>query len=273
MATIGAAPARALRLTPPFPGWRRASHLMERNIVQYKTNWLIVVAGFAEPLFYLLSIGVGIGKLIGHGVSVDGRAVPYEAFVAPGMLAASAMNGAVYDATFNVFFKLRYLKLYDAVLATPLGIGDVVAGEVAWALVRGTLYAVAFLTVMAGLGLPASWWTLADLPAAMLIGFAFAAVGVATVTFMREWQDFEFVQLVLLPMFLFSATFYPLGIYPSALRLVVRLTPLYQGVAVLRDLTFGGPQWVLLGHLGYLVVLGGLGLLVARRQLSRQLLR
>jgi lipooligosaccharide transport system permease protein len=269
----GASPA-ALRITPPvLLRGNRARHLVERNVVQYRSGWLIILAGFVEPLFYLLSIGVGIGKLVGHGVSVAGHPVSYEAFVAPAMLAASAMNGAVYDATFGVFFKLRHLKLYQAVLATPLGIGDVVAGEVAWALVRGTLYAVAFLAVMAGLGLPGSWWTLADLPVAMLVGFAFAAVGVAVTTYLHDWQDFEFVQLVLLPLFLFSATFYPLGTYPPALRWVVRVTPLYQGVAALRELTFGAPQWVLAGHLGYLAAVGLAGAALARRRMSRLLLR
>ena len=168
--------------------------------------------------------------------------VSYAAFVAPALLASASMNGALFDSTFNVFFRLKYEKLYDAALATPMRAGDVALGEISWALLRGALYAVAFMAVMAAMGLVYSWWALAALPAAVLTGFAFAAAGMACTTYMRSWQDFEFVTLATLPMFLFSTTFYPLSVYPGPLQLVVRCTPLYQSVAMLRDLTLGNVQ-------------------------------
>jgi len=188
-------------------------------------------------------------------------------------MASSAMNGAVYDSTMNVFFKLRYAKLYDAVLSTPLGIDDVATGEVGWALTRGTLYAIGFLVVMAGLGLTASPMAVLALPAAMLIGFAFAAVGMAATTWVRSWQDFDVLQLVLLPMFLFSATFYPITAYPDALRVVVELTPLYHGVSLIRSLTLGVPGPQQLVDVAYLAVMGLAGILVTARRLGVLLLK
>ncbi|MHB2023760.1 MAG: ABC transporter permease, partial [Mycobacteriales bacterium] len=221
------------------------------------------------PLFYLLSIGVGIGKLVGHVAAVAGHPMSYQEFVAPALLAASAMNGAIFDATFNMFHKLRYAKTYDAVLATPIGTADVAIGEAGWAVLRSGLYSTAFLIVMAGLGLVPSWWALADLPVALLIWLSFAACGMAATCYMRTFQDFQFVTLAILPMFLFSATFYPLTVYPDPLRLLVEITPLYQGVALLRGFTYGVPAAALIWHAAYLVVLTLSGLLITKRRLSR----
>src|SRR4029079_8929694 len=115
---------------------------------------------------------------------------------------SASMNGAVYDSTMNVFFKLKYAKTYDAVLATPLGPDDIARGEITWALLRGLLYAIAFIVVMLGFGLVHSAWVILALPASVLIGFGFAAIGMASTSYMRSWQDFEFVQLAVLPLFL-----------------------------------------------------------------------
>jgi lipooligosaccharide transport system permease protein len=252
-------------------GSRRARRLVERNLVVYRHGWLMIVSGFFEPLFYLLSIGLGLNKLVG-GIRVGTEVVRYTQYVAPGMLAAAAMNGAVFDATFNIFFKLKIAKTYDAVLSTPLGVGDVALGEVAWAVMRGSIYAAAFIVVMAALGLVLTPWVVLCLPAAVLTSFAFAAVGMAATSFMRSWQDFDMVSLALLPMFLFSATFYPLSVYPGAIQLVVRLTPLYQSVALIRGLDAGAFEWALLGHAAYLLLLGIGGLVVTARRLGKLLL-
>jgi lipooligosaccharide transport system permease protein len=262
------------RVVPPalFPHGR-AMRLVERNFMVYRRGWLVFVSGFFEPLFYLLSVGVGISQLAGDIALPDGVVLSYTAFIAPAMMAASAMNGAVYDATFNIFFKLKYAKLYDAVLATPMTPRDVAVGEITWALLRGMFYAVAFLVVMVAMGLVQSWWAILTVPAALLIGFAFAAVCMAATTYMRSWQDFEFVTLTVMPMFLFSATFYPLSTYPPALQLVVQATPLYNGVALLRGLTTGLVDASLLLNVGYLVVMGLLGLAFASRRLERLLLK
>ncbi|HWG60266.1 MAG TPA: ABC transporter permease [Streptosporangiaceae bacterium] len=254
-------------------GGRPAVHLLERHALVYRHAWMIIVSGILEPLFYLLSIGVGLGKLVGTVAGPGDQRVTYAAFVAPALLASASMNGALFDSTFNVFFRLKYEKLYDALLATPMRAGDVALGEISWALLRGALYAVAFMGVMLALGLFHSPWGVLALPAAILTGFAFAAAGMAATTYMRSWKDFEFVTLATLPMFLFSTTFYPLSVYPRALQIVVECTPLYQSVALMRGLTLGAVGPALLWHVVYLAVLGIAGLYVAARRIGRLLLR
>ena len=118
--------------------------LVERNVYVYRRTWMIIVSGFFEPVFYLVSIRLGLGALVGD-VQVGGQTVSYAEFVAPALLATSAMNGALYDSTMNVFYKLKYARVYDAVLATPMGVGDVAVGEIGWALLRGAIYATGFL--------------------------------------------------------------------------------------------------------------------------------
>jgi lipooligosaccharide transport system permease protein len=253
-------------------GGRASIRLIERHARAYRHAWLILISGVFEPLFYLLSVGVGIGGLVGHVTGPGGHPVSFTSFVAPALLATSAMNGAVMDSTFNVFFRFKYAKLYDATLATPMRAGDIALGEIGWALIRGGLYALSFLVVMAALGLVHSWWGLAALPAALLIGFAFAGAGMAATTFMSSWQHFEFVTLATLPMFLFSTTFYPLGVYPRPLQIIVECTPLFQGVTLMRGLTLGAAEPGLLWAVLYLTVLGIAGLALASSRIRRLLL-
>ena len=217
-------------------GGRHAARVLERNILVYRRSWIFLVSGFFEPLFYLLSIGIGLTHLVGP-IPVDGKLVPYTAFVAPGLLASSAMNGAMIDSTFQVFFKLKIAKTYDAMLATPLGVGDVAMGELSWwccgaRSTRGPSWA--------------SWrsWATWSRRGPCCAGrppssrLALASAGMAGTTYMRTWQDFDMVSLAFIPLFLFSATFYPLTVYPGWLQAVVRCTPLYQGVVL-----SGPPIW------------------------------
>jgi lipooligosaccharide transport system permease protein len=265
--------AAPLARAVPIPaGAGMARMLVERNARTFRVFWPTIVSGFFEPVFYLFSLGVGLGTVVGPVDAGGGRTVPYAVFVAPALLASSAMNGAVFDTTGNVFFKLKYARLYDSVLATPLGPRDVAVGEVTWALLRGAAYAAAFLVVMVVARVVTSWWAVLTLPAAVLIGLAFAGVGMAATTYMRSWQDLDLVQLAVLPMFLFSATFYPLSTYPPSLQWVVQLTPLYHAVALARELALGTVAWTTAGHAVYLVVLGLVGMLVAARRLERTLL-
>jgi len=249
----------------------RPSRVTERNATVYWRLWYMFVSGFFEPLFYLLSIGIGVGELVG-GVEVGGRTVDYESFVAPGMMATAAMNGAVFDATFSVFFKLKFMKIYESMVATPLSTTDIVVGELFWSMFRCGVYGAVFLVTAALLGYVESWWAVLSIPAALLIGFAFAAAGIALTSFLRGWRDFDFINVALMPLFLFSATFYPLSVYPRALEIVVQLSPLYHGVTLIRGLMFGELGWYLLVHVAVLVVLAVVLARVAVRRFERLLL-
>lgn len=249
-----------------------AGLVMQRNYVVYRDAWWVFVSGFLEPVFYLFSIGVGVGKLV-PGFDVGGTVVPYAEFVAPGMVAASAMNGALLDATYNFFFKLKYVKTFDQMLATPLTTRDIARGELAWSLLRGGTYSLAFLLLMVALGLVHSWWAVLVPPAALLIGLAFGAVGMAVSTFLTSWQHFEYVTLFTMPLFLFSATFFPVEAFPATLRAVVEWTPLYRGVVMVRELTTGTVGFDSLFSVAYLLVFGAVGLAVVGRRLDRLLLR
>ena len=254
-------------------GSRRARFLVERNILVYRHGWIVIVSGFFEPLFYLGSIGFGLGALIGTVNGPAGQPISYQLFVAPALLGSAAMNGAVMEGTFNFFFKLRYSKTFESILSTPLSPGDVAVGELIWALIRGGIYATAFIIVMAILGLIVSPLVILALPAALLIGFAFGAVAMAATSFMRTWQDFDLVQLVILPLFLFSGTFFPIDAYPEAIRFVIQLTPLYQGVDLLRSLVVGHLDPSLLIRVAYLAIMGIIGLMIVARRLDKLLLK
>jgi len=254
-------------LDAPAPSLR-ARRLVQRNFFIYRRTPLIILTGIVEPFLYLGSIGVGVGHYVG---SIEG--VSYSRFVAPGLLAGAAMSGAVLDSTFNIYFKLKLARTYDAILSTPLGVRDVAIGEVTWALLRGAFYAALFLVAMAATGLVTSAWALLALPVAVLIGFAFAAVGLAATSYMRSFQDFDLVQLVVLPLFLFSTSFYPITTYPGWLRVIVRCTPLYHGVALERSVILGTVGWGSLGHVAYLAVMGLVGIAVGTRRLGALLLR
>jgi lipooligosaccharide transport system permease protein len=261
------------RVLPFGIGGRRALLLIERNLLVYKNGWLVIVSGFFEPLFYLLAIGLGIGGMVGDITLPDGTQISYAMYVAPALLASASMNGAITEATFNVFFKLNYQKTYDAVLATPMAPGDVALGEIGWAVIRATLYALGFMVVIVVLGLVLSPTAILAVPAAMLLAFAFAAAGMAATTFMRTWQDFDLINLVVLPLFLFSGTFFPITAYPEPLQIVVRLTPLWQGTDMIRSLTLGTADASILWHVLYLSVMGLAGLAVVGRRLDRLLLK
>jgi lipooligosaccharide transport system permease protein len=257
--------------SPLYAG--RSRVLVERALHAYRHAWLALVSGFFEPLLYLFALGTGLRGLVGAVTGPGGVPLSYPEFVAPALLASSAMNGAVLDSTVNVFFRLKYHRLYDAILATSLGPFDVALGEINWSLLRGGLYSAGFLVVMAGLGLTASPWALAMLPAALLVSLGFAAVGMAVTTFVRGFQDLDLVQFALLPMFLFSGSFYGLDVYPRWLQVVVESLPLYHGIALLRALNSGVLSIGLLGHVAYFVVMAVIGIGFTARRLERLLLR
>jgi lipooligosaccharide transport system permease protein len=246
--------------------------IVERNLMVYRRTWMIVFSGFFEPLFYLFLFVYPFQRFLDIEIAVNGEVVEYAAFVAPALLAASAMNGSFYDAT-NVFWKLRYGKVYDAMLSTPVSPYDVAVGETMWAVVRSLLYSTAFLLVIAALGVLDSWWAVLVLPACFVIGFGFAGAGIAAVTWMRNWQDFDLIQLVMLPMFLFSATFYPISVYPEVIEWIVRVLPLYHGIELVRALATGTPAAFQLVNVAYLLTMGMVGMFIASKRIDGLLLK
>jgi len=250
---------------------RRPLALVARNFhAQVKAMPYVWATSIIEPVLYLLSIGVGIGHLVGR-VGFDGLSLPYASFVAPGLLATAAMNGAIYECTVNIFAKLHWTKLYKAVLATPLSPGDIAAAEIGFAVSRCTLSAGFFLATMAAFGDVHSWWAVLALPVAALLGAAFSTMGFAASCYMRSWTDFDKITLVSMPLFLFSATFYPLSQLPRWLQYIVEWLPLYPGVSLCRQLSLGLLSWSGLGDVAYLVGLTIAAGLLARRRVRRLL--
>ena len=256
----------------------RARRLVERNIMVYRHQWIIIFSGVFEPIFYMIGIGLGIGGIVGDipPAFVGGRTdVSYLAYVAPALLATAAMNGAVFETIFNVFFKLNYAKTYDGVLATPMGITEIAVGEMMWALMRAALYAVAMFVIMLAMGLILSPWGLLIVPSALLVAAAFAAAGLAGTSYLRTVNDFDIpLGLIVMPMFLFSGTFFPIeGVLPSWLVTIVTFTPLYHGIELLRGLSTGlvGPE--LLVSFGYLVAFFAICMTIAIRRMQTKLIK
>jgi len=242
--------------------------VVQRGLVAARSSsWVVVLSGFFEPVLYLASFGIGLGMLIGDVETSAGVQVPYAAFIAPALLAVSAMNGAIYDSTWNVFFKMNYAKLYEAMLATSLGPLDVALGEIVYALLRGLVYASGFLVIMQVAGLNLSWTAILALPAVLLIAFGFASLGMAVTSYMKVFQQMDLINFVLLPMFLFSATFYPITVYPEWVQAIVQALPLWHGVELVRGLTTGALHPGMLWHVLYYVVMIAVGLVFTTKRL------
>jgi lipooligosaccharide transport system permease protein len=252
----------------------RAHVLLERSLLAFRNSaWLAVLSGFFEPVLYLLSFGFGLGHLIGKIPLQNGHIVSYAAYIAPGLLATSAMNGAIYDSTWNVFFKLKHDRIYQGMLQTSLGSLDVALGEIGWALLRGFAYALGFMCVVVPAGLITSWWAILAIPSAVLIAFGFASVGMAITSYFTTFQQMDLVNIVILPMFLFSGSFYPLTVYPGYLQGVLKSLPLWQAIAMVRDFTLGMVSWGILWHVLYFAVMIGIGVTVTTKRLTKLFLR
>jgi lipooligosaccharide transport system permease protein len=251
----------------------RSRAIMERAYIAFRSStWMIVVSGFVEPVLFLLSFGYGLKDLVGD-ITVAGQPIGYVAFIAPALLATSAMNGAIYDSTMNVYFKLKHDRIYHGMLATSLGPMDVALGEISWALLRGLSYSIGFMAIVAPLGLIPSAWGILAIPAAVLIAFGFASFGMAVTSYMKSWQQLEIVNIVLLPMFLFSGSFYPLSVFPEWLQTLIRLFPLAHAIDLVRGLTLGNISWALVGHAMYFVVMIVVGLFFTTKRLNALFMR
>jgi lipooligosaccharide transport system permease protein len=252
----------------------RARRLVERNIMVYRHQWIIIVSGVFEPIFYLIGIGLGIGGIVQTLTLPDGRDISYVAYVAPALLATAAMNGAVFETIFNVFFKLNYAKTYEGVLATPMGITEIALGEMLWALMRAALYAIAMFVIMLVAGLILSPWGILMIPAALLVAAAFSAAGLAGTSFLRTVNDFDVpMGLIVMPMFLFSGTFFPISIYPLPIQLFMQATPLFHAISLIRGLSTGILGTAQVWDLAYLLIFFAICIWIAMRQMERKLIK
>jgi lipooligosaccharide transport system permease protein len=250
---------------------RYALAVWQRNFAMYRRTWKInILPNFFEPLLYLVSIGVGVGAYVSQ---MGGTS--YVAFLAPGLVAVAAMNGASFEVTYNAFVRLNFEKTYASMLTTPIQPDDLLAGEVLWAMTRATIYGGCFWLVIAAVGLaplPASLWALPLLP---LTGLLFAALGITFSLSIPSIEMFSFYfTLFLTPLFLFSDVFFPLQERLAGVWLrVAELLPLLHPVRLMRAAFRGEFAPVLLWDLAYLLALSALLLLVASRITRRRLLQ
>ncbi|MGW9413155.1 ABC transporter permease [Arthrobacter cupressi] len=253
---------------------RNVQAVVARGLMAAKSStWLILVSGFFEPVLYLIAMGVGLGTIVGDVEGPGGQMISYAAYIAPALLAVSAMNGAVYDSTWNVFFKMNFAKLYQGMLYTSLGPLDVAMGEIFLALLRGLLYATGFTAVMGVMGLLTTFWAVLMIPASLLIAFGFASLGMGITSFMKTFQQMDWINFFMLPMFLFSATFYPLSVYPGGIQWLIQAMPLWHGVELLRQISVGAFSPATAVHIGYYLVMIVVGVALTTGRLRKLFLK
>ena len=247
----------------------RPSSVLERSWISFKSSaWFAIVSGFLEPVLFLFSFGYGVGKLVGNVSLANSSVVSYAMFIAPGLLATSAMNGAIFDTTWNVYFKMHESKTYNAMLSTSLGPLDVALGEIAWAVLRGVIYSIGFMLVVTPLGLIPSWWGMLAIPAAALIAFAFASIGMALTSYFKSYQQLGLIEVFLLPIFLFSGSLFPTEILPNWANVIVKISPLWHAIELIRNLCLGEIHLGLLVHILFFFVLITIGLFILTRRLN-----
>jgi lipooligosaccharide transport system permease protein len=241
----------------------------------YKRTWRASLAsGFLTPALFLASMGLGLGKLVnGHHGSHALQGVSYLAFIAPGLLAASTMQSGSLEGMYPVMAGVKWIRIYHAMLATPLRVADVLYGHLLWMATRIAMVAVIFLALMLAFGAVRSPEVLATVPVAVLGGMAFAAPLAAFTATRDSDQPLTAVfRFIVTPMFLFSGTFFPVAQLPGWLQPVAYATPLWHAVALCRSLSLGNASWAAsLGHVAYLGALVAAGVWAARRTFAARL--
>ena len=242
--------ARTLRAGAPSP--RIAARVWRRDALNFSKLWRgALLPTFLDPLFYLFAMGFGLGTYL---ATIQG--IPYKNFIAPGLIASAAMWAAAFETTYNIYIKMNENRLYDALVATPVEVPDLVTGEIAWAATRSLVYGASFLAVISVFGLVDSWWAL-TVPLFLLFGGAcFGVIGMVFTALIPKIDLYSyFFTLFITPMFLFSGIFFPLAKLPDALQVVAWFTPLYHLVNLMRELATGPVLWSVLGNATWLAVL------------------
>jgi lipooligosaccharide transport system permease protein len=226
-----------LRLRDLIPVPRLAAAVWKRNAQVFSKLWKgALLPTFLDPFFYLLALGFGLGTYIAHGIN----GVPYKEFVAPGLIASAAMWASAFETTYNVYFRMNELRLYDNILSTPVEPQDLVAGDIAWSSTRATIYGIVVLIVVAAVGLVSSPWAILIPPFVLLGGLCFSVIGYTFTSLIPKIDLYSyFFTLGITPMFLFSGIFFPFNQLPGWVEVVAWLTPLYHLVEITRGLATG----------------------------------
>jgi lipooligosaccharide transport system permease protein len=257
---------------------RRALHVFEHRLMDYRRTWRgTVFSSFLSPALFLAAMGIGLGRYVDQSGGLEGTGIPagvaYAAFLAPGLIAANAMQSAAGEGTYPVAAAIMWIRQYPAMLATPITVRDIVVGQIAWWAVRFTTVAAIFVLVAAVMGAAHSAAIVLAVPAAILTGLAFVTPIAAFTARLKRTEYFNLLfRFVITPLFLFSGTFFPVDQLPSFLQPIAVLTPLYHGVALSRGLALEtiGPLEILV-HGGYLLALAFAGAVLFDRLLQRRL--
>lgn len=252
-----------------------ATAVWRRNFTAYKRTWLLnILPNFFEPVLFLVGMGIGLGFYVGRGM----RGQDYLAFIAPGLMASAAMNGASFESSWNMYIKMNFSRLYDAFLATPARMQDIAFGELMWATTRALIYGGGFLVVLIGFNLAGrpiitSWGVLLVVPALALIGAMFALMGQWYTTLIKTIDLYSYYwTLFLTPMFLFSGIFFPVTDIPYG-GTIAWFTPLFHGVELTRALTAGPLRWENLGNTAYMIAVVAVLMFAVPRRMSLRMVK
>jgi lipooligosaccharide transport system permease protein len=250
-----------------------ALHLAHRNLLVYRRNWRgSLFFSFLQPTLFLMAMGIGVGSMMDRGSTSVLGGVAFLHFLAPGLLAAFCMQTASFESTFPITGKMVWHRNYEAINATPMGMTDMVLGELLWMGVRLSMVAVAFTGVIFAFGIPRSPIALLAVPAAVLTGLAFAAPIMAFSATRKSGASFNSLfRFVITPLFLFSGVFFPITRLPKPLQIVAWFTPLFHGVELVRGLVLNAVPAAWFTHVAYLSAMMGIGIIVAVRMFGRKL--
>lgn len=259
---------RRVPLRSVLPSPAHALRVWRRNARVFAKVWRgALLPNFFDPLFYLVAMGFGLGTYL---ATING--VPYRDFIAPGLIASATMWAASFETTYNVYLKMNENRLYDAILATPIEIQDLAAGDVLWGATRATIYGTTFLVVVALFGLIDSPWAIAIPPMVFLGGMAFSILGYTFTALIPKIDLYSYYfTLGITPMFLFSGIFFPFDRLPAIAEVVAWFTPLFHLVEITRGLA-GGPGADVLLHAAVLALGGAALFYVPVRALRNRLL-
>ena len=230
---------------------KQAFRVWQREVSVYKYVYKsTIVSNLMDPLVYLVALGFGLGAFVSR---IQG--MPYIQFIAPGLISSSIMSAATFETTINTFVRIHFDRVYEAMMATPVTVEDIVVGEIMWAMTRSTIYATVMLGVVTALGLTHSWYAIFVPLLGALGGMMFAILGLTYTSLLKSIDQVNFYfTLFITPLFLFSGVFYPIDALPAIVKTIAFLSPLYHLVEIIRPLVIGKIGFGVVGHLVWIIV-------------------